>query len=111
MSLIAVDKTDFESAVLDGELPAMVLFFNEAKQSSINMLAVFEEAAKDLGGKVSLFKKKYVGNGSSENAYGVESAPTTVFFKEGKKVGELVGYYQYQEGGTLRRKINELFGV
>lgn len=108
MTVETLDGSNPESTLSKAGYAVIVVFLNEAKASSQNMLVALEALSKDQGSKLKVFKKTFEPNGSLETANDVASAPTTVFFKAGKKVDELIGYYQYVEAGPLKNKLERL---
>lgn len=99
MTLQSVDASTFEEVVLTSPVPVIVLFSDESKNSSKNMISSLEKAAEDQGSRIKVVNKALDKSGPIEKnpAYDVQSAPTTLFFKDGKLERTIVGFYDYSD--------------
>jgi len=99
MSLQTIDANSFERSVLQAPIPVIVLFSDVSKNSSKNMIASLEAAAEDHGAALLVLNKAFDKDGSLEkdHTYDVQSAPTTLLFKDGKLVRTVVGFYNYSD--------------
>lgn len=108
MSLPTVDASSFESRVLKATTPVIVLLSNASKPSSNRMVVTLEAAARDQGTAIEFLDKTLEVNGPIEKtpAYDVQSAPTTLFFRDGKLVRTVVGFYDYAD--TFKAWVDQL---
>ncbi|NMZ38257.1 thioredoxin family protein [Pseudomonas proteolytica] len=108
MSLNKVDASSFESRVLKSTTPVIVLFNDASRSASNKMVATLEAAAQDQGKAIEFLEKTLEVNGSIEKtpAYDVQSAPTTLFFRDGKLVRTVVGLYGYAD--TFKAWVDQL---
>ncbi len=106
MSLTTVDADSFSGNVLKSTVPVIVLFSDASKNSSRNMLASLEAAAQDQGGAVQVVNKAFDKEGDVEKTYDVQSAPTTLFLKDGELKRVVVGFYQYE--GVFKGWVDQL---
>ncbi|WP_162633362.1 co-chaperone YbbN [Pseudomonas sp. LG1E9] len=99
MSLQTVDADSFKRSVLEASIPVIVLFSDISKNSSKKMIASLEAAAEDHGAALLVLNKAFEKDGSIEKNpdYDVQSAPTTLLFKDGKLVRTVVGFYNYSD--------------
>ena len=108
MTLQTVDAHSFEGSVLNSATPVIVLFSDASKESSKRMITSLEAAALDQGAAIQVLNKVFDKNGDLEKnpAYDVQSAPTTLFFKDGKLERTVVGYYNYSD--VFKAWVNDL---
>jgi len=107
MTLKTVVTTNFEELVLKSTLPVIVLFGTKGKKSSDSMSESLEEAARSNAGKITFLEKAFEKDGSIEKNpdYDVQSAPTTLFFKDGELQRTVVGFYKYE--GVFKTWVEE----
>ncbi|MCE0463106.1 thioredoxin family protein [Pseudomonas uvaldensis] len=108
MTLKTVNTTTFEALVLTSSLPVIVLFGTKGKKSSDQMTASLETAAQSHVSEITFLEKAFEKDGSIETdpQYDVQSAPTTLFFKDGKLERTVVGFYLYE--GVFKAWVDEL---
>jgi len=92
-SLATQDATDssFSADVLESDVPVLVDFWAEWCTPCKKMLPVIDQLATDYEGRVKVVRVDVDANPTVSDKYGVREIPTFLFFKNGKKVGKLVG--------------------
>lgn len=89
---IIVTDANFEAEVLKSNVPVLVDFWAPWCGPCKIYSPIIEEAAKDLEGKgVKIAKMNVDENQGVAGKYGIMSIPTTMFFKNGQPVDQLVG--------------------
>jgi len=108
MTVKTVTANDFETQALGSELPAIVLFSTPDKKYSDYMKKSLEAAAEAKGGQINFFEKTFEQDGriEKEPTYDVQSAPTTLLFKNGTLQRTVVGFYPYE--GEFKTWVDEL---
>ncbi|MCR4539862.1 hypothetical protein NUV89_15795 [Pseudomonas sp. 18.1.10] len=108
MLLQAVDANSFVVSVVQSTTPVIVLFSDAATHRSRNMIASLEAVTRDQGAAIKVLHKVFDEGGCIEQdpAYAVQSAPTTLFFKDGKVERTVVGYYAYN--GIFKAWVEQL---
>jgi len=91
MAEIKVDEKNFDSEVINSNLPVMVDFWAEWCGPCKVLGPIVEEIAGEYEGKLKVGKLNVDENNQLAMKYGVMSIPTLKFFKGGKVVGELIG--------------------
>lgn len=89
--LNSVTDANFESEVLNAELPVLVDFWAEWCRPCQALLPVVEEVAKDYQGKVKVTKINIEENADTPAKYAIVGIPTLLVFKGGKLVGRKSG--------------------
>ncbi len=92
-NLADVTAQDFHAAVLEQSKtkPVVVDFWAEWCGPCKAMAPILDEVAEHYGDKVDLVKLDVDAHPSVSQQYGVQSIPTTIYFKDGKPAGMSVG--------------------
>ncbi|MGY2272158.1 MULTISPECIES: thioredoxin family protein [Pseudomonas] len=111
MPLQTIDADSFVETVLRAAGPVIVLFSDAGTNRSRNMIASLQAVACDQGAAITVVNKVFdeVGSIEQDPAYDVQSAPTTLFFKNGKLERTVVGYYAYT--GIFKTWVEQLSQV
>ncbi len=91
MSEITLDDKNFESEVINSNLPVLVDFWAVWCGPCKVLSPIVEEIGRDYEGKLKVGKVNVDENNSLAARYGIMSIPTLKFFKNGKLAGELIG--------------------
>ena len=93
MATVKVDKSNFQTDVLDAKEPVVVDFWAEWCGPCKMIAPALEDIATELGGKVKIAKLNIDENPELAAQFGVRSIPTLMIFKGGEvadiKVGAL----------------------
>jgi thioredoxin 1 len=102
---LELNNINFEVEVLKSDIPVLVDFWAPWCGPCKSIAPVLEELAKEFDGKVKIAKVNVDNNQSLAREYQVMSIPNLVFFKEGKKVDQLIGFLPKPE---LAKKLNAI---
>jgi len=91
MTTTKVDKTNFQSDVLDAEVPVVVDFWAEWCGPCKMIAPSLEEIATEMEGAVKVAKLNVDENPELAAQYGVRSIPTLMLFKGGEPASMQVG--------------------
>lgn len=91
--ITAISDTDFDSEVLNADVPVLVDYWAEWCGPCKALTPVLEELAPEYAGKVKITKMNIDDNPNTPPKYGVRSIPTLMLFKNGAvesmKIGQL----------------------
>ncbi|MBC7882470.1 MAG: thioredoxin [Anaerolineae bacterium] len=90
-SALPVGDANFQSEVLDSELPVLVDFWAPWCGPCRMVAPVVEEIAEQYTGKLKVVKVNTDENPQVASQYGIRSIPTLMVFKGGSKVDMVVG--------------------
>ena len=91
MATVNVDKSNFQSDVLQSSEPVVVDFWAEWCGPCKMISPALEEIANELGGKVKIAKLNVDENPELAAQFGVRSIPTLMMFKGGELTDTKVG--------------------
>ncbi|MBW3099101.1 thioredoxin [Pseudohoeflea coraliihabitans] len=91
MTTVKVDNANFQSEVLDSDVPVVVDFWAEWCGPCKMIAPSLEEIASEMDGKVKIAKLNIDENPELAAQYGVRSIPTLAMFKGGDVADIKVG--------------------
>lgn len=103
-----ITDASFDADVLKSGLPVVVDFWAEWCGPCRMLGPVVEKIAQANEGKVVVGKMNVDENPVTPGKFGIQGIPTLLFFKNGEKVGSIVGFNPQEK---IQAKISELFGA
>ncbi len=91
MATVKVDKSNFQTDVLDAKEPVVVDFWAEWCGPCKMIAPALEDIATELGSRVKIAKLNIDENPLTAARYDVLSIPTTIVFAEGESKATVVG--------------------
>ncbi len=91
MATVKIDTSNFESDVLNSDIPVVVDFWAEWCGPCKAIGPSLEEISDEMAGKVTIAKVNMDENPELASKYGVRSIPTLLMFKGGEPVAIQVG--------------------
>ena len=88
---VELTDSNFESEVLNSELPCLVDFWAEWCGPCQMVGPIVEEIGKEYAGKLKVGKLNVDQNSQTAVKYGIMSIPTLLVFKNGRLVDQIVG--------------------
>lgn len=87
----SISDADFNTEVLQSNLPVLVDFWAEWCGPCKMIAPVLEQVATELSGKIRVVKVNVDNNPQAAAQHGVRSIPNLIIFKDGKVAGNKVG--------------------
>ena len=91
MAELKLTKKNFQSEVLESDVPVLVDFWANWCGPCKMMIPVLEEFAKEQEGKIKVGKVNVDEQEELASEYGIMSIPALLLFKNGKLVNSMVG--------------------
>lgn len=88
---IHIDNETFETEVMQSDIPVIVDFWATWCGPCLMIAPVLEELAGEYANRVKICKLDVDANRETAGAYGIQSIPTMMVFKDGKMVDRLIG--------------------
>ncbi len=88
---IAVTDDTFENEVIQSDNPVVVDFWAEWCGPCKAIAPVVDELAEEYDGRVKFAKVDVDSNPNTPQKFGIRGIPALLIFKDGDKVGQLVG--------------------
>jgi thioredoxin 1 len=100
-----LDEDNFESEVLESDLPALIDFWAPWCGPCQMMGPTIEKLAGDYEGKAVIAKVNVDDSPNLASKYGIRSIPALLFFKDGEVADQLVGV---QSEDVLKEKLDSM---
>ncbi|MCD6117388.1 thioredoxin [bacterium] len=88
---IILDDSNFQNEVIESDVPVVVDFWAPWCGPCRLMIPIMEALAEEYDGRVKIGKLNTDEAPEITGEYGVISIPTTIIFKDGKAVDQIIG--------------------
>ncbi|AEF95051.1 thioredoxin [Desulfotomaculum nigrificans CO-1-SRB] len=100
-----LNAANFETEVLKADIPVLVDFWAAWCGPCRAIAPIVEQLSTEFAGKVKIGKVNVDENRDLAQQFGVMSIPTLIFFKNGEKVDQVIGFTSKAD---LEKKLNAL---
>ena len=107
-SVLEVNADNWEQEVLQSDILTAVEFWHERCPWCTKLAPIYNEVAEEYKDKIKFAKLNVLENEDNRHTaihYGVMGTPTIVFFCEGRRVDEAVGF---MPKGRLKKKLDDV---
>ena len=104
---IDVNGENWQSSVMDSDLPVMVDFWAEWCGPCKMIAPAVHDLALEYEGKMNVAKLDVDSDPDIAARYGIRSIPALIFFKDGQPVDQIVGAMPKPQ---MKRKIDSVLG-
>ena len=102
---IDVDDSTFDQVVLKAKLPTLVDFWAPWCGPCLAVSPIVDDLAQEYNGRMSFARMNVDQSPRTSAKYSIRGIPTLLLFKEGKPMGQVVGF---RPKGDLKQVIDEL---
>lgn len=106
MSVVNLDRNNFDAAVLHADKPVLIDFWAAWCGPCRMQGPIVEELAEELGDSAVVAKLNVDENPEIAARFSVMSIPTLVFVKDGRVVGQKVGVTPKEELCSILRSVD-----
>ena len=91
MTVQSIDEKNFESEVINSELPVLIDFWAVWCGPCKEIAPILDEINNEINNKIKIVKINIDENPNIPSKYGVQSIPTLIILKKGEVVATKVG--------------------